>query len=1131
METAWYLHAVASVDQAQELYNIGRQRQAFAVSSHIFDLALSVESRWSRAERLAIGFAAAIGYRRGDRDPNAAAILRRLSEDISVDSPLLDHIETVALEAGLGLLGFDTRTLFAWFRTWRRQLDDTARLAGLSDLTSTEFGTTHQVVLGADDLLAFLARGNRARLERARTRLLAAALGQSGPSEPYARWVAAHLLSLTGEAEAGSVWSPDLLPPEVPTAVRDAFTLASPPVLTLWRPQRELLNATPSPFDASVRRMVLSVPTSGGKTLIAQLLTVAHIARETAGVCYIVPTRSLGREVRRAMASRLRVLQKEIGSDLPDFPTLDALLAGGDVEGALRAILTGNGSPPDVEVMTPERLGHLLRHDVESVLARFSMFIFDEAQLIKEAGRGFALESAISFLHYRTRSSYHRIVLMSAALGNAGQIAQWIDSGAPAILHQSDWRGPRRLHAAFSTDAEWSATTAIGGRRGRYPYRLHTPLHGLVRIRLSGGRPVNLRTNDPIGLLVRKTRTPELRQSGPRDDNESDRYYILAVRMIAALGHAGTALIVATTRTSAERIARGLAAELPEQSAVQPLVDFVRSQVGDAHPLVRTLRHGVGFHHAGLPIEVLEALEDAVREDTLPYLTCTSTLTEGVNLPVRTVVIYDETYEGQPEDVRLRGPRLVNAMGRAGRAGKETEGWIVLVRAASPSDSDFDDLSPTAEDLTVTSTLAVGEALEAFASLEQAIRSNEDAIFSQGTKATEDFISFIWFVLAAQEAIGIEPGDVDLDQVIASMLTARQIEEPNLERLYATAHTTRNVYERTEPGARRRWPRTGATIGSARVLDGLAAQVSDAVLSRNDDAGDISSSEVAIELLTELNVVSRVLDLPENKSLWRFRVSPRGAAIGVPPDRLLLRWIGGEGLSSLADQFLAEAPDPSWRIEQLVDTVTSHFEHYLAWMLGALVELVNSMLDEAGVDVHLCPELGAYVRYGVNHPRALGLMVEGLRSRRLAHQVIQQMPDSIDTDAEVREWLSGMTLSEWRARFEASPSEVLDLLDVARVRGRSLLRGLLETGSININLRVAPGEDRDAQGDLSLRRLEGEGNPAPIGVYAGEQLVGVVAPGDQMDISSILDTGLSLILEAAATLDPRSVTITLGPDE
>jgi hypothetical protein len=41
LDAAWYLHAVASVDQARERYSLARQRQAFLVSAHIFDLALS----------------------------------------------------------------------------------------------------------------------------------------------------------------------------------------------------------------------------------------------------------------------------------------------------------------------------------------------------------------------------------------------------------------------------------------------------------------------------------------------------------------------------------------------------------------------------------------------------------------------------------------------------------------------------------------------------------------------------------------------------------------------------------------------------------------------------------------------------------------------------------------------------------------------------------------------------------------------------------------------------------------------------------------------------------------------------------------------------------------------------------
>lgn len=37
LDAAWYLHAVASVNEARERYTPQRQRQAFLVSGHIFD--------------------------------------------------------------------------------------------------------------------------------------------------------------------------------------------------------------------------------------------------------------------------------------------------------------------------------------------------------------------------------------------------------------------------------------------------------------------------------------------------------------------------------------------------------------------------------------------------------------------------------------------------------------------------------------------------------------------------------------------------------------------------------------------------------------------------------------------------------------------------------------------------------------------------------------------------------------------------------------------------------------------------------------------------------------------------------------------------------------------------------------
>jgi hypothetical protein len=105
LETAWYLHGVASVSARFDLYEPERQRRSFQVSAHIFDVALE-DPRRRRYERLELGLAAQIGYQRGDLEPNAIAMYQRLRPLIE-DGRLLDHIETLPLEVGIAVLGLN----------------------------------------------------------------------------------------------------------------------------------------------------------------------------------------------------------------------------------------------------------------------------------------------------------------------------------------------------------------------------------------------------------------------------------------------------------------------------------------------------------------------------------------------------------------------------------------------------------------------------------------------------------------------------------------------------------------------------------------------------------------------------------------------------------------------------------------------------------------------------------------------------------------------------------------------------------------------------------------------------------------------------------------------------------------
>ena len=332
-------------------------------------------------------------------------------------------------------------------------------------------------------------------------------------------------------------------------------------------------------------------------------------------------------------------------------------------------------------------------------------------------------------------------------------------------------------------------------------------------------------------------------------------------------------------------------------------------------------------------------------------------------------------------------------------------------------------------------------------------------------------------MLAIEEGTGTDPAAVDLPGIVDSTLAAQS---PQARAACLTvARGVRSAYLRTGTEARRRWPRTGTRIGSARVIDQLASRLAEAIISRRENGtlGDIRGPVSAINRIP--SAVARLLALPEAPK-WRFRVSSKGDDIEVNPVGLLTGWLTGTSLSDLAQEHLAAAAKPAWRIEQMVDAVTGHFEHYLAWTVGALVELVNTRLADAGIEERLCPDLGSYIRYGVDDPKALILMTSGIRSRRLAHAVAADLPADLEpTREQIRLQLARMGVPEWRTRYGTSAAEVLDLLDFTRVRNRSLLKTLLETGSVTVELPVITADLAVWSGPLTLEPARGEPSRRP----------------------------------------------------
>ncbi len=188
---------------------------------------------------------------------------------------------------------------------------------------------------------------------------------------------------------------------------------------------------------------------------------------------------------------------------------------------------------------------------------------------------------------------------------------------------------------------------------------------------------------------------------------------------------------------------------------------------------------------------------------------------EGVNLPFKTVIVGRRGYPG-PDGTTVEiidAPGLLNAVGRAGRAGRETEGWMILTeQAADYSSSMFEPLHRTGDDLNIRSNLTSAEALDGLESFEILARTANDAIFRHYGAIADGFLSFVWFIAQAIEDLNQAQAqaDGDADEVVAvieSTLGWHQLSPGHRQSILSAAESALEAFRRHLRPKRARWAR------------------------------------------------------------------------------------------------------------------------------------------------------------------------------------------------------------------------------------------------------------------------------------------------------------------------------------
>jgi hypothetical protein len=1094
--TAWLLHGIASSHYAKEEYGPGRQRAAFRVSAHAFDLLLK-KNEHDPIDRIQLCFAAQVAYLRSDLDPNAIAVFNREVRPAGV--PELDILKKpahYALSCAAALVAFDTDYLFEATDGIYERLEAAANTVGVDSIDESPFGTAGNLVAGCRDLLVFFVYGREPRLEAAESRLQRAVHPTGDAGERLSRWAAAHLLNMLPGLYKASIWN--CLPPDVPDEVRRAFTLAPPQILTLWPPQLEMISSgeqedTADPFAPENTRQLITMPTSGGKTLFSHLIIASQLHRSERGVCYVAPTRSLTREVRKDLNRRMRFVSQTGANRSGEWMDSDATLKG----------------EADIEVMTPERLSYLLREDAQSVLDRFGLFIFDEVHSVGDDKRGWTLEQDLSYLHHATKEKEHQIILMSAAVGNRGHFVDWMEGENQTSHYASDWRATRRIHSIYETKPRWGEAETSERRSKKYPIRQTVPLDGILHVRGLKGHD-SIQSDNPVGELVYKESTSGTTE---KESNHSTSNYETVVPLINHLANLGPVLVIQSIKRDARLTAEAIAEAQPvpptSSSGLKDLIELIQSRLGNDHPLVYTLERGVAYHHGSLPNEVRQGIEDAVSNGELQRVVATTTMTQGINLPVRSVVIISQgIYRDNTYEEHIVGSRLLNAVGRAGRAAKETEGVVVLAQFDKDgvAEDDFARLSPDQEELQVNSWLSSKQALDHLAQFEQLARDAEDAVIQASTDTVSSFLSYVWFLAAELERLDLPRTPDEVVEWLRSTLAWVQLNDVEQKRWLRVAAQVLERYERTDARMRQRWARSGTSPGTAIRLEDLAEEVAEQVAERDE----IPSDKELVLFLLDNGRLDRILEVSDAPTIDVDSRRGRGKEkIDLDLVALTRDWLEGVELETIASEYLGGVEKTDYRFQQLGDLVYDLFEIHLPWMLRVIVDWTNERLAERPGQSQLSEDLPSLVRWGVPNSKSAELMNRGIGSRQLAIEIGREWSNS-DTEEDIGDWVRRLPRSEWTERFDANVSELRSLVSMLRPQSNDTLLPFLRGEAITVPVQKIEETDfEEGEVEVSYPSKQWES----VEFEQEGQKAGFVKGSHTEDVKAILQMGVRFAAE------------------
>ena len=426
----------------------------------------------------------------------------------------------------------------------------------------------------------------------------------------------------------------------------------------LLPPQRAALSEQ-GLLDQAKTAIVVDLPTSGGKTLLAQFRILQALNQFDANngwVAYVAPTRALSAQITRRLRRDFEPINIRV----------EQLTAAVEVDAFEEQLLNDTEQPFHILIATPEKLSLVIRN--KKVKRPMALIVMDEAHNLENDSRGLRIELLLATV--KRDCPHANFLLLMPYVEKSDTIARWlaedVNAGQSISFATTPWKPNERIIGIYSAVPDDSV------RAGWHlVYETLTTTDKAMQLRgihrVGDVKPINV----PKSRIISKDK-----QSG---------FGLQTAAISTVMSKRGTSIAIANNIPTVWNMASEAAKSLPEFDTIPCRIrlvqDFLRTEVSADFQLIETLKYGVGVHHAGLSDEVRALMEWLAETGDLKVLCATSTIAQGINFPVSSIFLASR-FVPTDKGSRSISPRdFWNLAGRAGRIGQDSVGVIGLAES------------------------------------------------------------------------------------------------------------------------------------------------------------------------------------------------------------------------------------------------------------------------------------------------------------------------------------------------------------------------------------------------------------------------------------------------------------------